>query len=102
MAEQQFQERTEQATPKRKEEARRKGQVPRSRELNMALVMIGASIVMFISGPAIADAMLAMIESGRLAPQKLLGRTINLEQSIDAMITMDQFDSTGVTVITEF
>lgn len=48
------------------------------------------------------DAMLAMIESGRLAPEKLLGRTITLEQSIKAMTTMDQFNSTGVTVITEF
>ena len=48
------------------------------------------------------DAMLAMIESGRLKPQKLLGRTISLEQSIEVMTTMDQFDSSGVTVITEF
>jgi len=64
MAEQQLQERTEQATPKRKEEARRKGQVARSRELNMAAVMIGASIIMFISGPAIANAMLALMRSG--------------------------------------
>lgn len=64
MAEQQFQERTEQATPKRKEEARRKGQVARSKELNMAAVMIGASIVMFISGPVIADAMLALMRNG--------------------------------------
>ena len=62
--EQQFQERTEQATPKRKEEARRKGQVARSRELNMAAVMIGAAIIMFISGPAIADAMLALMRRG--------------------------------------
>lgn len=39
----QFQDRTEQATPKRLEEARRKGQIPRSRELNMAAVLgVGA------------------------------------------------------------
>ncbi len=48
------------------------------------------------------DAMLAMIESGQLEPRKLLGQTISLEQSIEAMTSMDQFDSTGVTVITEF
>ena len=64
MAEQQFQERTEQATPKRKEEARRKGQVARSRELNMAAVMIGASVVMFMSGPVIADALLGLMRDG--------------------------------------
>jgi len=61
---QQFQERTEQATPKKKEEARRKGQVARSKELNMAAVMIGASIVMFISGPSIAQAMLDLMRNG--------------------------------------
>ena len=37
------QERTEQATPKRLREAREKGQVPRSKELNsMALLMAAA------------------------------------------------------------
>ena len=65
MAEQKpSQERTEKATPKRLEEARRKGQVARSKELNMAAVMIGASIVTFISGPAIADAMISMMRRG--------------------------------------
>ena len=62
--EQQFQERTEQATPKRKEEARRKGQVARSKELNMALIMIGAAAVMFITGPAMAEAMLLLMRRG--------------------------------------
>jgi len=65
MAEQQTsQERTEQATPKRLEDARRKGQVARSKELNMAAIMIGAAIVMFISGPSIADAMIVMMRQG--------------------------------------
>lgn len=48
------------------------------------------------------DAMLAMMLSGKLEPQKLLGRTINLEQSIEALTTMDQPSIPGVTVITEF
>lgn len=42
----QFQERTEQATPKRLQEAREKGQIPRSRELTMATVMIAAALIM--------------------------------------------------------
>ncbi|MEJ2042639.1 MAG: zinc-dependent alcohol dehydrogenase family protein [Reinekea sp.] len=46
--------------------------------------------------------MLAMILSGKLTPQKLLGRTINLEQSIEALVSMDQSSMIGVTVITEF
>ena len=48
------------------------------------------------------DAMLAMVESGKLAPQRLIGKTISLEQSIDALIGMDTFDTSGVTVVTEF
>jgi alcohol dehydrogenase len=37
-----------------------------------------------------------------LQPQKLLGRRITLEQSIDALITMDRSNQAGVTVVTEF
>jgi alcohol dehydrogenase len=48
------------------------------------------------------DAMLAMIESGQLAPEKLIGRRISLEQSIGALMGMDRFEGTGVTVVTEF
>ena len=48
------------------------------------------------------DAMLAMMQSGKLAPEKLIGRTISLEQSIDALMNMDKFEVAGVTVVTEF
>jgi alcohol dehydrogenase len=47
------------------------------------------------------DAMLAMIASGRLAPAMLVGRTITLAQSIEALTSMDRFEGVGVTVITE-
>ena len=46
--------------------------------------------------------MLAMIQSGKLAPAKLIGKRITLEQSIDALINMDKFEGVGVTVVTEF
>ena len=47
------QERTEQPTPKRREDARRKGDVPRSRELTMTGVMLsGAAAMLLMSGPA--------------------------------------------------
>ena len=48
------------------------------------------------------DAMLAMIQSGKLSPEKLIGKTISLEQSIAALMNMDKFEATGVTVVTEF
>ena len=48
------------------------------------------------------DALFAMIEAGKLMPEKLIGRTITLEQSIDALVNMDKFEVAGVTVVTEF
>ncbi len=46
--------------------------------------------------------MLAMIRSGRLSPGKLLGRTISLGESIEALTTLDRSTAAGVTVITTF
>ena len=48
------------------------------------------------------DAMLAMIQSDKLAPEKLIGRRITLEESVQALINMDKFEGVGVTVVTEF
>lgn len=48
------------------------------------------------------DAMLAMIKSGKLSPERLLGRTITLEESIEALVNMDRVNPPGVTVITGF
>ena len=46
------QDRTEQATPKRREDARKKGDVPRSRELVMTSVMVcGAASLLFLANP---------------------------------------------------
>jgi alcohol dehydrogenase len=45
--------------------------------------------------------MLEMIESGRLRPERLLGRTITLEQSVEALTGMDHGGGPGVTVVTE-
>jgi len=43
--------------------------------------------------------MLEMISDGRLSPEKLIGRTINLDQAAEALVNMDSFAETGVTVI---
>ncbi len=48
------------------------------------------------------DAMLAMIEAGKLSPERLIGDRISLEQSIEALTRMDEFNALGVTVITSF
>jgi flagellar biosynthetic protein FlhB len=50
----QQEDRTEQATSKRLDDARRKGQIPRSRELNMAVVLIAACVALYSDGDGIA------------------------------------------------
>ena len=46
--------------------------------------------------------MLAMIESGKLMPQELIGRKITLEESAALLPDMDSFSETGIAVIDRF
>jgi len=46
--------------------------------------------------------MLEMIIAGELSPERLIGKTINLEESISVLTSMHDFNTTGVTIITEF
>ena len=48
------------------------------------------------------DQMLAMITTGKLKPELLVGKTISLEQAVAALVGMDQFQGVGTTVITDF
>lgn len=45
---------------------------------------------------------LQMIKAGTLQPEKLIGKTISLEESLQALVDMDNFDHLGVTVIDQF
>lgn len=54
MAEDQFQERTEQATPRRREKAREDGMVARSADLNSALVLVLGCVSLVFLGPYMA------------------------------------------------
>ncbi len=53
MAEDSGQERTEDPTPRRKQQAREKGQVARSRELNTMLMMLSSGVALLVLGPAL-------------------------------------------------
>lgn len=59
-----FQERTEQATPKRREDARRKGQVARSRELTIAAILLGGAAVLTGARPHFGASMQELVRSG--------------------------------------
>ncbi len=57
MAGESFQERTETPTPKRRKEARDKGQVPRSQELTTAVLLLASTLVVVHGTASLADAM---------------------------------------------
>ncbi len=48
------------------------------------------------------DAMLSMISSGRLAPQKLIAKRIRLDEAVPALMGLDQAETPGISVITRF
>lgn len=60
MSQDQGQERTEQATPKKLKEAREKGQVARSREFNTTAVMLASAAGLLLLGPALAGDVAAL------------------------------------------
>ncbi len=47
-------------------------------------------------------ALFEMIRAGRLHPERLIRKTITLAQSLQALVEMDTFSGTGITVINEF
>lgn len=47
-------------------------------------------------------ALLEMIAAGKLQPEKLIGKIISLEESLQELANMDSYQETGVTVINEF
>lgn len=47
-------------------------------------------------------AMLDMVRTGKLQPERLIGKEISLSASVDALMNMNRFEGAGVTVITDF
>lgn len=69
MAEESFQERTEQPSPKRLEDAREKGQVPRSRELSTGALLISAAATLMFTGPKLYADFSAFMQAGLQIPR---------------------------------
>jgi D-arabinose 1-dehydrogenase-like Zn-dependent alcohol dehydrogenase len=46
--------------------------------------------------------MMAMIRTGRLAPQKLIGKHLSLDEAPAALMAMDRFEGLGISVVTRF
>lgn len=54
MSDESFQEKTEAPTPKKRQDAHKKGQVPRSQELNAAILLLTSGFLLQTAGPGIA------------------------------------------------
>ena len=79
MAEEQTgQERTEQPTERRLQEARKKGQVPRSKELNTMLSLLLASISLLVFGGHISQNLMQISVEGFSIPRELAFDTAQL------------------------
>ncbi len=69
--------------------------VPMDRVVAHELEILGSHGMQAHRFPAVLD----MIRAGKLHPEKLIGKTISLEQAPEALMQMDNFSGTGVTVI---
>ena len=72
--------------------------VPMDRVLSNELEIVGSHGMQAFRYPEMMD----MIARGRLQPEKLLGETISLQESLQALTGMDRFSRVGVTVINQF
>ncbi|MBN1627562.1 MAG: flagellar biosynthesis protein FlhB [Deltaproteobacteria bacterium] len=86
MAEESFQDKTEQATPKKREDARKKGQVAKSREVSSIAILAAGVIYMFFNADRLIHrleeditgtfANIPQIASGELGIETYLSQTI--------------------------
>jgi flagellar biosynthetic protein FlhB len=96
MAEDSGQERTEDPTPRRLQQAREKGQVPSSRELNTMLMMLLAGSSLMFIGPAIVTDFIDMFHHYLNVSRKNIfdptSMSVMLETAIiDALINLTPF-----------
>lgn len=62
------------------------------------LEILGSHGIQAYRYPALID----MIEAGKLHPELLVQKKVSLAESLDLLVNMDSFKTTGVTVITKF
>jgi alcohol dehydrogenase len=72
--------------------------VPMDKVISNELEILGSHGIQAYEYPAV----LAMIASHKLNPEKLIGKTIGLDESPEELANMNNFAGTGVTVITRF
>lgn len=82
MAEESGQERTEEATPKKRSEAARKGQIPRSRELNTVAMLLGSAGTLVVMGDILTTTMTKLLKGGWSIPREYAFDTILMTETL--------------------
>ncbi len=72
--------------------------LPMDKVIAHELEILGSHGIQAYQYPAVLE----MIKSGKLHPEKLVGKTFSLEDSIGELVNMNTFSGTGVKVINEF
>ncbi len=90
MAEDSGQERTHDATPRRKQQARDKGQVAQSRELNTMLMLMFSGVAALMMGPALVRNMMEI-------SQKYFG--VDRDTIFDETVLLQQFETAVIDAI---
>ena len=72
MAEETGQERTEEATPRRRQQAQEKGQVPRSRELTTTMLLLGGTAGLMLFSSFMLEGLLALFREGFALDRQLI------------------------------
>ena len=80
MAEESYQERTEKATPKKRQEAREKGNVPRSNEVNSAAILLISTLAFVVFGKHMFNGILVMMKNIYTGCSTIEVTTTNLPQ----------------------
>jgi alcohol dehydrogenase len=73
-------------------------QIPMNKVIANELEILGSHGIQAYRYPALLE----MIEAGKLHPERLIGRTISLEEGAQELTRMDEFKEVGVAVIDRF
>jgi flagellar biosynthetic protein FlhB len=87
---QQHQEKTEQPTAKRLRDARRRGQIARSRELTMTIVMVAGAILVYLAGSNLVQSIAEIV---------VRGLSFDARQMIEGPSIAARFAETGLAAV---
>ncbi|MDF1793167.1 MAG: flagellar biosynthesis protein FlhB [Thalassobaculaceae bacterium] len=97
MSDQDQSEKTEEPTPKKLSEARKKGQIPNSKEVNSFAVLLGATLLVAIAGPFVAlrvySPLAGIIQKSESLP---------IDQGNTGLILYDAFSSVLIAMLPVF